>query len=180
MFCVWPSVTGKAIFSNIWFRLTIYIMPSHIAYLRSGLTALILAAAIPLGSTAPCDIYASGNTPCIAAHSTTRALYSAYTGALYQVKRGSDNTTISIAPKSKGGSANAAAQDTFCAGTTCLITIVYDQSGRENHLTQAPPGGFKGPESNGYDNLAGAIGAPVTLNGQKVYGVFVSPGTGYR
>jgi len=49
-----------------------------------------------------------------------------------------------------------------------------------SHLTQAPPGGFNGPDSNGYDNLASAIGAPVTLNGQKAYGVFVSPGTGYR
>jgi hypothetical protein len=28
--------------------------------------------------------------------------------------------------------------------------------------------------------LASAIGAPVTLNGAKAYGVFVSPGTGYR
>jgi hypothetical protein len=28
--------------------------------------------------------------------------------------------------------------------------------------------------------LASAIGAPVTLNGQKAYGVFISPGTGYR
>ena len=179
------SVSGhhlseKAILNIIWFRLTICTMLSHPACLRSGLKFLTLAATLSLGYAAPCDIYASGNTPCIAAHSTTRALYSAYTGALYQVKRGSDNTTISIAPKSKGGPANAAAQDTFCAGTTCLITIVYDQSGRENHLTQAPPGGFKGPESNGYDNIAGAIGAPVTLNGQKVYGVFVSPGTGYR
>ncbi|KIN05455.1 glycoside hydrolase family 54 protein, partial [Oidiodendron maius Zn] len=68
----------------------------------------------------------------------------------------------------------------FCASTTCLITIIYDQSGHGNHLTQAPPGGFDGPDTNGYDNLAGAIGAPVTLNGQKAYGVFVSPGTGYR
>jgi hypothetical protein len=81
---------------------------------------------------------------------------------------------------SAGGVANAATQDNFCAGTTCLITIIYDQSGRGNHLTQAPPGGFKGPEANGYDNLAAAIGAPVTLNGQKAYGIFVSPGTGYR
>jgi hypothetical protein len=96
------------------------------------------------------------------------------------VKRGSDNTTTNIAPLSAGGVANAAAQDTFCARTTCLITIIYDQSGRGNHLTQAPPGGFKGPEPNGYDNLASATGAPVTLNGQKAYGVFVSPGTGYR
>lgn len=128
----------------------------------------------------PCDIYASGGTPCIAAHSTTRALYNTFAGSLYQVKRGSDNTTTNIAPLSAGGVANAGAQDSFCAGTTCLITIIYDQSGRGNHLTQAPPGGFRGPESNGYDNLASATGAPVTLNGQKAYGVFISPGTGYR
>jgi hypothetical protein len=97
------------------------------------------------------------------------------------VKRGSDNTTTIISPLSAGGVANAAAQDTFCASTTCLITEIYDQSGRNNHLTQAPPGGAaSGPELNGYDNLASAIGAPVTLNGQKAYGVFISPGTGYR
>lgn len=96
------------------------------------------------------------------------------------MKRGSDGTTTNIAPLSAGGVANAAAQDTFCANTTCLITIIYDQSGRGNHLTQAPPGGFNGPDVNGYDNLASAIGAPVTLNGQKAYGVFISPGTGYR
>ena len=35
----------------------------------------------------PCDIYAAGNTPCIAAHSTVRALFGAFSGALYQVKR---------------------------------------------------------------------------------------------
>ncbi|PTB62738.1 carbohydrate-binding module family 42 protein [Trichoderma citrinoviride] len=136
-------------------------------------------ATVSLVAAGPCDIYSSGGTPCVAAHSTTRALFSAYTGPLYQVKRGSDGATTAISPLSSGV-ANAAAQDAFCAGTTCLITIIYDQSGRGNHLTQAPPGGFSGPESNGYDNLASAIGAPVTLNGQKAYGVFVSPGTGYR
>ncbi|RAL67031.1 hypothetical protein DID88_007811 [Monilinia fructigena] len=133
-----------------------------------------------LVAAGPCDLYASGGTACIAAHSTTRALYSAFSGSLYQVKRGSDGTTTNIAPLSAGGVANAAAQDTFCANTTCLITIIYDQSGRGNHLTQAPPGGFNGPDVNGYDNLASATGAPVTLNGQKAYGVFISPGTGYR
>lgn len=129
----------------------------------------------------PCDIYSSGGTPCVAAHSTTRALYDAYTGALYQVSRGSDGATTDISPLSAGGVANAAAQDTFCASTTCLITIIYDQSGNGNHLTQAPPGGAaSGPEPNGYDYLASAIGAPVTLNGDKAYGVFISPKTGYR
>src|SRR5215470_7446659 len=35
----------------------------------------------------PCDIYAAGGTPCMAAHSTTRALYASYNGPLYQVMR---------------------------------------------------------------------------------------------
>jgi hypothetical protein len=131
-------------------------------------------------TTQPCDIYATGGTPCVAAHSTTRALYGAYTGSLYQVKRASDSATLNIAPLSAGGVANAAAQDSFCSGTTCLVTVIYDQSGHGNNLTQAPPGGFSGPDVNGYDNLAGAAAAPVTIGGQKAYGVFVSPGTGYR
>ncbi|KAF7890865.1 uncharacterized protein EAF01_010674 [Botrytis porri] len=147
---------------------------------RARALALGLVAASPLVAAGPCDIYSSGGTPCVAAHSTTRALYSAFSGSLYQVKRGSDGTTKNIAPLAAGGVANAASQDTFCANTTCLITIIYDQSGRGNHLTQAPPGAFKGPDVNNYDNLASAIGAPVTLNGQKAYGVFISPGTGYR
>jgi non-reducing end alpha-L-arabinofuranosidase len=130
--------------------------------------------------TGPCDIYAAGGTPCVAAHSTTRALYGAYNGALYQVRRASDNTTRDIGVLSAGGFANAAAQDSFCANTSCLITIIYDQSGRNNRLTQAPPGGFQGPASGGFDNLANATAAPISLNGNKAYGVFVAPGTGYR
>jgi hypothetical protein len=142
---------------------------------------LSLVATGALVSAGPCDIYLTGGTPCVAAHSTTRALYDAFSGALYQVVRGSDNTTTNISPLTAGGVANAGAQDTFCASTTCLISIIYDQSGRGNHLTQAPPGGAAaGPDPGGYDYLASAVGAPVTLNGQKAYGVFSSPFTGYR
>jgi hypothetical protein len=142
---------------------------------------LLIASLAATTLAGPCDIYASGNTPCVAAHGTTRALYSAYKGPLYQIKRGSDSATTDITPKTAGGVANAAAQDSFCANTTCVITVIYDQSGRSNHLTQAPPGGAaSGPQAGGYDDFASAIGAPVTLNGQKAYGVFVSPGTGYR
>ncbi|KAJ5950273.1 Concanavalin A-like lectin/glucanases superfamily [Penicillium vulpinum] len=154
-------------------------MFSRRSFERFCALVLSLAATGTLVEAGTCDIYASGNTPCIAAHSTTRALYSAYTGALYQVQRGSDGTTVNISPLSAGGVANASAQDKFCASTTCLITAIYDQSGRGNHLKQAPPGAFHGPEADGHDNLASAIGAPVTLNGQKAYGVFISPGTGY-
>jgi len=124
----------------------------------------------------PCDIYASGGTPCVAAHSTTRALYASYNGSLYQVKRSSDNATQNIGVLSAGGYANAAAQDSFCSGTTCVITVIYDQSGKGNNLTQAPAGGAAG----GPDNLANATAAPTTLNGHKAYGVYVAAGTGYR
>jgi hypothetical protein len=145
---------------------------------QKRLLALVASAAIV--SAAPCDIYASGGTPCVAAHSTTRALYSAFNGSLYQVKR-ADGTTKDIAPIAAGGVANSATQDTFCSGSSCVISIIYDQSGKANHLTQAPPGGAaKGPAANGYDNLAPATGATVYLAGKKVYGVFIAPGTGYR
>ncbi|MDP9829249.1 alpha-L-arabinofuranosidase B [Kineosporia succinea] len=165
-------------------------MRSPHPWLRAALTlaALTLAALTQPGTvgtaaaatTGPCDLYTTGGTPCVAAHSTTRALYGAFNSALYQVKRASDGATTDIRPLAAGGVANAAAQDSFCASTTCLITKIYDQSGRGNHLTQAPPGGFSGPDVNGYDNLAGADAAPVTVGGSRAYGVFVSPGTGYR
>ncbi|EWM10397.1 arabinofuranosidase catalytic domain-containing protein [Kutzneria sp. 744] len=134
----------------------------------------VAVGAAPAAAQGPCDIYAAGGTPCVAAHSTTRALYGAYTGSLYQVRRSSDNTTRNIGVVE--GYADSAAQDSFCAGTTCLITIIYDQSGKGNNLTQAPAGGAAG----GPDNLANATAAPTTLNGHKAYGVYVAAGTGYR
>src|SRR5262245_14273303 len=74
----------------------------------------------------PCDIYAAAGDACVAAHSTTRALYAAYNGPLYQVLRQSDGKTtdIGVVPSSAsdaGGYSNAAAQDAFCANTYCWI-----------------------------------------------------------
>uniref|UniRef100_UPI0027E16FF2 arabinofuranosidase catalytic domain-containing protein n=1 Tax=Streptomyces sp. HPF1205 TaxID=2873262 RepID=UPI0027E16FF2 len=77
--------------------------PSLKVLARAGAAAALVAGAL-VGASAtagtaqaatsgPCDIYASGGTPCVAAHSTTRALYAAYNGPLYQVRRSSDNTT---------------------------------------------------------------------------------------
>ncbi|MFC8672645.1 alpha-L-arabinofuranosidase B [Streptomyces griseorubiginosus] len=153
------------------------------ALLATGATAalaggLLTATAAPsqAATQGPCDIYATGNTPCVAAHSTTRALYGAYNGPLYQVKRASDNATKDIGLLSAGGYADAAQQDTFCANTSCVITVIYDQSPKHNNLTQAPGGGAAG----GPDNLANAVEAPVTVGGHKAYGVYIAPGTGYR
>lgn len=127
----------------------------------------------------PCDLYALA-TPCVAAFSTTRALYSAYQGPLYQVTRDSDKarTNIGLLPD---GYANAAAQDAFCANTSCTVTKLYDQSPNHNDLTPAPPGGAAhGPGPNGYDIPAVASALSATVAGHKVYGVAIAPGMGYR
>jgi len=142
----------------------------------SGLLASTGAAAPARAATQePCDIYSAAGTPCVAAHSTTRALYAAYNGPLYQVKRTSDGATTNVSTLSAGGYANAATQDSFCAGTYCTITEIFDQSGRGNNLTIGPAGG-----AGAADIGANAAALPVTAGGHKVYGVFISPGMGYR
>ena len=133
----------------------------------------------------PCDIYAAGGTPCVAAHSSTRALYASYNGPLYQVMRQSDGKKLDIgvvqpSEGDPGGYANAAAQDEFCANTYCWITVLYDQSGKGNNLVQAPHGGFSGPAMGGFNNIPIADMAPITLMGHKVYGIFIAPGMGLR
>jgi len=133
----------------------------------------------------PCDIYAAAGTPCVAAHSTTRALYASYNGPLYQVMRKSDGKKLNIgvvqpSEDDPGGYADAAAQDSFCTNTTCWITIIYDQSGNGNDLHQAPRGRFHGPGLGGFNNIPIADMAPVTVMGHKVYGVFIEPGMGLR
>jgi hypothetical protein len=133
----------------------------------------------------PCDIYAAAHTPCVAAHSTTRALYASYNGPLYQLKRASDSKTLDIGivqPMSSvaGGYANAAVQDSFCANTVCVINRIYDQSGNGNDLLQAAPGTFKGPAPGGFDTQPIADMAPITIDGHKAYGIFIMPGMGLR
>ena len=127
----------------------------------------------------PCDLYAA-KTPCVAAFSTTRSLYSAYKGPLYQVTRVNDDKSrdIGLLPD---GYADTAPQHQFCRNTFCAITRIYDQSPNHNDLTAAPPGGaMHGLGPKGYDVPAIADALPVTVGGHKVYGVLVNPGMGYR
>jgi hypothetical protein len=91
-------------------------------------TAVALPGTAEAAGTLSCDIYAGSGTPCVAAHSTTRALFGSYNGALYQVRRWSDGATSNIGVLSAGGYANAAAQDSFCSGTYCTIVRIYDQT----------------------------------------------------
>jgi hypothetical protein len=143
------------------------------------------AATAPARPEGPCDVYAAAGDPCTAAHSTTRALFAAYDGPLYQVMRQSDGKKLNIGVvkpngADSGGYADASAQDRFCANTVCWIATIYDQARKGNDLTQAPRGAFSGPAMGGFNNLPIADMAPVSVMGHKVYGVFIMPGMGLR
>src|SRR4051794_30615085 len=126
--------------------------------------------------TGPCDIYAAGGTPCVAAHSTVRALYGSYSGNLYQVRRSSDNTTSDIGLLAAGGVANAATQDSFCAGTSCVVTVVYDQSGRGNDLWYQGSSVVPGSSQS---RPASATSESLTVGGSKAYSLYINPGNSY-
>ncbi len=115
----------------------------------------------------PCDIYQDGGTPCVAAHSTVRALYASYDGPLYQVRRSSDGAVLDIVVQNAGGFVNAAMQDTFLKNGKGTISKIYDQSPNGNHLVKSPKGGFL--HNGGHE--ADAKGAGTKVNGHQVYGV---------
>ncbi len=134
-----------------------------------------MAGAAGGGSEEPCDIYQAAGNPCVAAHSTTRALFGAYNGKLYQV-RNSGGMTKDILTLAPGGIADGVSQDEFCSGTTCVITAVYDQSGNGNDLwyqgsTQVPGSPQSSP--------AKATTESLNVGGHKVYSLYINPGNSY-
>ena len=80
------------------------------------------------GAVGPCDILLAAGTPCVAAHSTVRALFAAYDGPLYNVTRASDMKSFSVPVLSAGGFADKAAHDAFCPNLDCVISNVFDQA----------------------------------------------------
>ena len=108
-----------------------------IALLPIGVTFATATAApaasqvLPPRPQGPCDIYAAGGTPCVAAHSTTRALYASYNGPLYQVRRLSDNAVknIGVVPPTAlpfpdpGGYADAAVVG------SALVSLIAEAAG---------------------------------------------------
>lgn len=124
---------------------------------------------------APCDIYKGGGNPCVAAHSTVRALFGAYSGKLYQV-RNTAGTTKDILTLAPGGIADGASQDTFCTGTTCVITVVYDQSGKGNDLWYQGSTMVPGSTSS---TASKATSESLTVGGHKVYSLYINPNNSY-
>ena len=128
--------------------------------------------------TGPCDIYAAANTPCVAAHSTVRALYGSYTGNLYQVRKSGGTKDI---PVGADGYVDISVQDSFCSGGGCTISIIYDQSPKKNDLVKSPKALWL---PNGGDEASATLGK-ITINGHTAYGIYVdnsggSTGVGYR
>jgi hypothetical protein len=87
-------------------------------------------------ATPPGDIAAAAGTPMVAAHSVTRALYAGYGGKLFQARRASDGKTQDISTAGAGGLVDVTALGAFCAGTTCTVARLYDQSGNGNDMWQ--------------------------------------------
>jgi non-reducing end alpha-L-arabinofuranosidase len=141
---------------------------------NARLPAALLLAATTTFAAGPCDIYKTGATPCVAAHSTVRALYDTFSGNLYQVRRSSDNSMKDIPVLSRGGAANSAVQDAFCT-STCVITKLYDQSGHGNFME------YQGEGSSVTGSAAPAVATTekFKLAGNNVYSLYIKPGNTY-
>ena len=130
---------------------------------------LFTLAAAATFAAGPCDILGHAGNPCVAAHSTVRALYADYDGPLYNVTRSSDNRSALIGVLSAGGIANKSAHDSFCSKLDCVISNVLDQSGHNNNLGQR-------------HKLINASRHPITVGNGKhaAYGMWFEPGYGYH
>jgi Alpha-L-arabinofuranosidase B, catalytic len=202
----WAENTLPTIFSSIYNWLANTFIPG-VAWLGSTIIGGLQAFATFLGnvgasignavrglsepaspSGASCDRYAFYGTPCAAAYSMDRALYTYYDGPLYQVKRASDGTTRDIGLLAAGGYVNAATQDSFCFNTGCVVTKIYDQSSDWNDLTIGGPGGPTCSSAPGYscsgeaDHGADAGLVKITVDGKsdiEAYGLDITGGVGY-
>jgi hypothetical protein len=141
----------------------------------------------------PCDFYAAGNTPCVAAYSMVRALSGTYAGPLYQVRAGAPNPLQNTGTGGQtqdigvlaNGFADTAAQIAFCANQTCTVSVLYDQSGQGNNLTVAKAGCYNcdttPPDTACTDDFESvATAASLTVGGNAVYGLFMEDHEGYR
>ena len=100
-------------------------------------------------------------------------LLGSYNGNLYQVRRASDGMK-DIGVLAPGGFANSVVQDSFCANTTCVISIIYDQSPQGNHLTKR-----RGADTTPTQQRSQCYCSQAHDRRHTVYGVHL-PGIGYR
>ncbi|HMA96100.1 MAG TPA: arabinofuranosidase catalytic domain-containing protein [Polyangiaceae bacterium] len=82
----------------------------------------------------PGDVAKAAGTPFVAAHAMTRALFASYAGPLFKALRDSDKQEKDIGIVASTRLVDMTALDSFCSGTTCKVTTLYDQSGNGNDL----------------------------------------------
>ena len=113
----------------------------------------------------------------MAAFSSTRALFADYAGPLYEVRRASDGATLNVGVLTRGGYADAAAQDAFCAGTTCVVAEIYDQTSDHNDLVpQAPTTALYSDTTYAHDPVS-ATALPILAHRHPVYGLKFQSGS---
>ncbi len=95
-------------------------------------TGAVSAVANPV-YVGPCDLLASAATPCVAAHSVTRAMFANYVGRLFQLTRSSDSASVDVLATASG-LYNSATVAAFCAGANCIVSKIYDQTPNGNDL----------------------------------------------
>jgi hypothetical protein len=96
----------------------------------------------------PGDVAKAAGTPFVAAHAMTRTLFASYTGPLFQALRVSDNQVKDIGVLASTGLADLATLNTFCSGTSCKVTTLYDQSGNGNDMWRADDPNTNQPGTN--------------------------------
>ena len=151
----------------------------------------VVAAAAPV-SEGPCDILEAAGNPCVAAHSTVRALFAKYDGPLYTVFRNQSDESADIHTLSPGGFANVKQHEAICPTVgECVIARVVDQSGKGNHLAprddrgvpqRAPPGSPVPPRFGHLHNPVDASMHKLHVGegSTEVYGMYFDSGMGYN
>ena len=137
-------------------------------------------------SEGPCDILGAAGNPCVAAHSTVRALFAKYAGPLYTVLHTLSNQSADIRVLEPGGFANVTQHEAICPTEgECVIARVVDQSRNGNHLTPRDdtgiPGrrpGHPGKKHNPVDASKHKI--HVGNGSTRVYGMYFDQGMGYK
>ena len=89
-------------------------------FARFALIGILLPQFTYAAGEGPCDITGAAGNPCVAAHSTVRALYGAYDGGLYIVQRNHTQETMTIGALTPGGYADKASHDKLCAKMDCV------------------------------------------------------------
>ena len=149
-------------------------------------TTVAFEAVVAAATTAPCDILGAAGNPCVAAHSTVRALYAEYAGPLYTVLHTQTNQSKDVGPLMPGGFADIQQHEMLCPHVgDCAITRVIDQSGNENHLAPRDDRGVPGRRPGQFGRLHEPVDASrhkihVGNNNTQVYGMYFDPGMGYK